>query len=118
MNVQRGEVVLLDFLFPDGSGAKNRPAVVIQADNENRRVNTTIVAMVTTRIHRAALEPTQVYVDIAMPDGKQTGLNANSVVNAINLVTISKSKIYRVIGQLSVSLMAQVDKALLAALEL
>ncbi len=118
MNVQRGDVVIVDFVFTDGSGTKNRPAVVVQADYENRRVNTTIVAMVTTRIHRAALEPTQVYIDIATPEGRQTGLNANSVVNAINLVTIATSRIHRKIGDMPAPLMAQVGNALLAALEL
>ena len=35
MNVQRGDVVIVDFAFPDGSGTKSRPAVVVQADSEN-----------------------------------------------------------------------------------
>ena len=81
-------------------------------------MNSTILAMITTRTHRAAIEPTQVYIDIATPDGRQTGLNANSVVNTINLLTVAKSRIYREIGKVPTPLMAQVDKALLAALEL
>ena len=118
MIVQRGDVVIVDFVFPDGSGTKNRPAVVVQADCENRRVKSTILAMITTRIHRATVEPTQVYIDITTADGALTGLNANSAVNAINLLTITKDRIHKKIGDMSPALMTQVDQALHAALEL
>ena len=32
MKVQRGDVVLVDYPFSDGSGSKVRPTVVVQAD--------------------------------------------------------------------------------------
>src|SRR5260370_42102707 len=37
MNVQRGEVVLVDFPYAGGSGSKVRPALVIQNDRDNAR---------------------------------------------------------------------------------
>ena len=37
MNVQRGDVVLVDYPYPGGGGAKVRPALVIQNDRDNRR---------------------------------------------------------------------------------
>jgi mRNA interferase MazF len=38
MNVQRNDVVLVDFPFTDGSGSKVRPALVVQNDRDNGRL--------------------------------------------------------------------------------
>jgi mRNA interferase MazF len=46
MNVNRGDVVLVDFPFPRG-GSKLRPAVVVQNDTDNGRLLNTIVAQIT-----------------------------------------------------------------------
>lgn len=43
MNVQRGEVVLVDYPYASGTGAKVRPALVIQNDRDNQRLLNTIV---------------------------------------------------------------------------
>ncbi len=37
MNVQRGDIVLLDYPYLSG-GAKMRPALVVQNDRDNRRL--------------------------------------------------------------------------------
>jgi mRNA-degrading endonuclease toxin of MazEF toxin-antitoxin module len=36
MNVRRGDIVMLDWLYSDRTGSKRRPAVVVQADAYNR----------------------------------------------------------------------------------
>jgi mRNA-degrading endonuclease toxin of MazEF toxin-antitoxin module len=46
MKVQRGDVVLLSIAFTTGTGMKMRPAVVVQSDHNNVRLNATIVAMI------------------------------------------------------------------------
>lgn len=117
MRVSRGDVVLVDFPFVSGRGAKVRPALVVQNDRDNQRLANTIIAMVTSRTHRAA-ETTQLFIDINTPEGKQTGLIMDSVVNCINLFTLQQSKIVRKLGSLSSSHMAQVGDCLKAALEL
>ncbi len=38
MNVQRGDVVLVDYPYASGTGAKVRPVVVIQNDHDNQRL--------------------------------------------------------------------------------
>jgi mRNA-degrading endonuclease toxin of MazEF toxin-antitoxin module len=43
----RGDVVLLDFPFSDATGSKVRPAIVVQGDAQNRRLNAMIVTLVT-----------------------------------------------------------------------
>jgi len=117
MNVQRGDVVLVDFPFPRGGGSKVRPALIVQNDSDNGRLVTTIVAQITGNIQRAA-ESTQVLIDISTPDGKQSGLQFDSVVNCVNLVTLDKNSVMRRIGQLPDSLMREVDTALKAVLAL
>lgn len=117
MSVSRGDVVLLDFPFPSGRGAKRRPALVVQNDTDNARLLNTIVAQITSVTHRAH-EPTQVFIDLATEEGQQSGLLHDSVVNCVNLYTVEQSCILRHLGSLPDALMQQVDDALEAALDL
>jgi len=48
MTLKRGAVVLVRFPFSSGTDAKVRPALVVQADWNNRRITNTILAMITT----------------------------------------------------------------------
>src|SRR5215510_3352628 len=83
MNVQRGDVVLVDYPYAAGGGTKVRPALVVQNDRDNQRLLNTIVAQITS-VTRRALEPTQLLIEIATPAGQQSGLRQNSVVNGVN----------------------------------
>jgi mRNA interferase MazF len=115
MSVQRGDVVLVDYPFASGVGAKVRPALVIQNDRDNRRLINTIVVMITGRTARASSEDTQLLIDISSPDGRQSGLIMNSAVNCVNIFTVAQSKVLRQLGSLPARLMAEVDKCLKAA---
>jgi mRNA interferase MazF len=120
MSVSRGSVVIVDWpLFrpPGAKLAKPRPALVVQNDRDNARLTNTIVSMITS-VTRRSLEPTQLLVEIATPEGKQTGLRQDSVINCINLLTIEQSRILHTIGQLSTAGMHKVNDCLRAALEL
>ena len=114
MNVKRGDVVLVDFPFPHG-GSKMRPAVVVQNDADNGRLLNTIVAQITGNVQRAS-EPTQVLIDVATSEGKQSGLQFDSAVNCVNLVTLDKNNVLRRIGRLPDPIMKKVNDALKAAL--
>jgi mRNA interferase MazF len=74
--------------------------------------------MITKRAHRADVEPTQLLIDPATPDGQQSGLHHKSAVNFINLFTLEKTKVLSRIGSLTAAQMAQADLCLKAALEL
>jgi mRNA-degrading endonuclease toxin of MazEF toxin-antitoxin module len=50
MNIKRGDVVLVDFPYPSGSGGKVRPALVLQNDADNARLLNTIVAQITGNV--------------------------------------------------------------------
>jgi len=49
MNIQRGDIVLVDYPYTSGSEAKVRPVLVIQNDRDNQRLKNTIVAQITSQ---------------------------------------------------------------------
>jgi mRNA interferase MazF len=118
MKVKRGDIVLVPVPFSSGTGGKVRPALVVQADRNNRRLDDTIVALITSTTHRAGREPTQLLIDITTAEGQQSGLLQTSAVRCEHLATLEQSLIIRVIGSLPPSLMSQVDACLKVALAL
>lgn len=117
MNVRRGDVILVDFPYPNGSASKLRPALVIQNNRDNARLLNTIAVQITGTTHRA-LEATQVFIEISTIEGRPSGLAFDSVVNCVNVVTLEKTRILRKLGSLAPVLTQKVDEALKAALEL
>jgi mRNA interferase MazF len=116
MKVQRGHVVLLPIGFTSGIGVKLRPALVVQSDHNNARLNDTIVAIITKTTHRATREATQLLIDISSPEGQQSGLLHTSAIKCEHLVTVSVADISRVIGSLPPATMTQIEGCLKAAL--
>ena len=114
MTLQRGDVVLVSFPFSSQTGSKVRPALVVQSDHNNQRLTNVIVAAITTTTHRSG-EATQLLIDVATPDGQQSGLLWSSVVTCENLVTVAQILVQRKIGQLPPTLMQQIDGCLKAA---
>ena len=117
MPVNRGDVILTFVANVGQPGGKVRPAVVVQSDHNNARLNETIIATIrsnTSRIHEA----TQMLIDIATPDGAASGLLHNSAVRGERLHSIAQADVRRVIGRMSATLMLEVNDCLKAALEL
>ena len=48
MKVRHGDIVLVDFPYSDHTGSKVRPALVVQADTWNQRLDDTILALITS----------------------------------------------------------------------
>ena len=117
MNVQRGDVVMVDWLFSDRTGSKRRPALVVQADAYNAALDDTILALITGSSRRRVGAATQLEIDIVTPDGIHTGLVIDSVVQCENLVTVDRNFIQRIRGKLSLALMQKVNDCLKAALD-
>lgn len=115
--MKRGDVVVADFPYQDVPGSKVRPAVVVQNDADNQALANTILAMITGNLADAG-RPTNVLVDPATPDGAGTGLIGPSLIKCGNLATVRQSRVLRVIGHLSDTILQQVNVALEAALEL
>jgi len=117
MKVSRGDVVLVAFPFASGVGVKRRPALVVQNDQNNRRMANTILAAITTTTHRSGRK-TQFEIDPNAPDGTGSGLLLPSVVSCENLATIEQQLVVRRIGRLSDTVMRQIDACLRASLGL
>ena len=115
MTCKRGDVVLVQFPFSSGSTTKKRPALVVQCDRNNKRLANTIIAMISTNISLAGVEPTQFLIDLGTPEGQQSGLVSTSVVKCENLFTIEQALVQRVISSLPETSMAEVDKCLKAS---
>ena len=116
IKVKRGEVVLLPISLVSGTGTKVRPALVVQDDSLNSRLNSTVVAIITTTNKRAANEPSQLFIDVATPHGRITGLLHNSTVKGEHVDTVDQRDVLRVIGRFSDSLMQQVEVCIKSAL--
>ena len=116
MKVHRGEVVLVDFPYSDQTGSKVRPALVVQADAWNFRLDDTILALITSSRHRRVGATTQLAIDITTAEGQQTGLRLNSVIQCENLLTYEQDNILRILGRLSATAMQQINSCLKAAL--
>ena len=116
MNVQRGDIVLVDFPYSDQTGSKVRPALVVQADVWNQRLDDTILALITSSRHRRVGANTQLLIDISTAEGRQTGLRLDSIIQCENLITYDRALILRVLGSLTASMLSQIDDCLKAAL--
>ena len=118
MPYKKGDVVLVPFPFSDSETLKKRPAVVIQCDSLNRRLDTVIIAQITSNTIRAGMEKSQVLVEIENVEGRRTGLLQDSAVKCETIATLSKNKILKTIGNFSGSLREKLDDSLRAALDL
>ena len=115
MPVSRGDIVLAFVENVGAVGGKLRPALVVQSDRNNTRLNETIIAAITSNTSRTH-EPHQLLVDISTPDGAASGLLHDSAIRCERLHTIPQSEVRRNIGHLSAALMVRVDACLKAAL--
>jgi len=71
---RRGDIVIVHFPYTDGRQGKNRPALVVQCDQNNTRLLNTIVAMITGNVERADKEQTQLLIDPHERGGQSSGL--------------------------------------------
>jgi mRNA interferase MazF len=115
--MKRGDIVIVQFPYVDGSRGKNRPALIVQNDRDNRRLTHTVIAMITGNT-RFAGEPTQLLIDPATPEGQSTGLHGPSALKCGNLFTIAQQDVLQIIGRLDQPLQEKVDRCLKAALSL
>jgi mRNA interferase MazF len=117
MKPRRGDVVLVDFPLASQRSSKLRPALVVQNDQNNRRLHNTIVVQITSRLHPLN-EPTRLLIDPATSEGQGSGLIGPSMASCENLVTVEQRMVLKVLGRLNETTMKRVDDCLRAALAL
>jgi len=115
--ILRGDVVIVDFPFTDAAKSKVRPALVVQNDQDNRRIRKTVVAMIAGNLQRRN-DPCHLFIDPSDPNGASSGLHFPSLVSCNNLFTAEQANIIQTIGHLSDSLKRTLADSLKTALEL
>jgi mRNA interferase MazF len=115
--MNRGDVILVRFPHPSGVRGKKRPAVVVQSDTYAGMVSTLVVAEVTKNLSLAS-DPGCLFIDVATPEGKATGLIHNSVVSCLLLATVDVHTVANVLGSLSPHMKLKLDDCLKVALGL
>ena len=107
----RGDVVLVSFVFSDESGKKLRPAAVISSAAYNRSRQEIVVAAITSNVRR------RLFGDHPLTDWKAAGLLFPSVVTGI-VRTIKQTMIDRKVGNMPRSEMVAIDVKLRQSLGL
>ena len=85
---KRGDIVLVDFGFSEGTGSKKRPTLIISSDNYHKGRQEVIVVAITGNIKRALCGDTKI------DKWKEAGLIYPSLVTGI-IRTIKESMIIR-----------------------
>ncbi len=90
----RGDVVLVSFVFSDESGAKLRPVLVISSADYNRGRLELVVVAITSNVRR------RLFGDHFVADWKKGGLLFPSVVTGI-FRTVRREMVERRLGSLT-----------------
>jgi mRNA interferase MazF len=107
----RGDVVLVSFVFSDESGKKLRPALVISSAAYNRSRQEIVIAAITSNVRR------RLFGDHPLTDWKGAGLLFPSVVTGI-VRTIKQTMIDRKVGIMPRPEMVDIDVKLRQSLDL
>ena len=110
--IRRGEIYLVDWNPARGSEQKGRrPALIIQNNIGNEYSATTIVASISTKFSK--IYPFQVFLN-----SKESGLDDDSIIDLAQIMTISKTRLLRKIGQAKSETMQLVNEALMHSLNI
>jgi len=107
----RGDVVLVSFVFSDESGKKVRPAVVISSAAYGRSRQEVIIAAITSNIRR------RLFGDHLIADWKGAGLLFPSLVTGI-FRTVKRTMVDRKLGSMPRPDMEEMDQKLRRSLGL
>ncbi len=94
MSYRRGDIVLTEYEYSDGTGSKRRPAYVISTDHYNENRRRVVLGMITSRID------VHFTGDWILKDWEAAGLNYPSRATSV-LRTVSLSFVERKLGRLS-----------------
>jgi len=113
--LERGDVVLVWFPNSDLITFKQRPALVVEANHLGTELPQVLVSMITSNPARRG-HPSRVFIPLASPEARATGLRTDSIVMTDNLATILDKAIAGKLGHLKD--MNRVDAALRTTLGL
>ena len=113
--MKRGDVILAFVEHVGSSGGKVRPALIVQNDSLNAKLQETVLAAITSNLSHVH-EVHQLLIDISTTEGASSGLLHNSAVRCERLHVIPQVDVHRVIGSLSAQTMQEIDECLKSAL--
>jgi mRNA interferase MazF len=102
---KRGDIIVVDFGFSEGTRSKKRPALIISSDNYHKGRQEVIVVAITGNIERV------LFGDTKIDKWKEAGLMYPSLVTGI-IRTIKDSMIIHKLGILSQQDFQKVQKNL------
>ena len=91
VNLNFGDIVLLEFPFTDGKNKKKRPALVLFHDKKD---NELLLARITSKIYKTNF-------DIELNDWQQSNLLLKSCVRLSKLATLHTDLVYTKLGKLT-----------------
>jgi len=106
---KRGDVVLVDYEYSDGTGRKRRPAYIISTDSFNRSRHKVIVGVITSRVDVCFAG------DWILKDWKSAGLHHPSRATSV-IRTADFPLVERKLGRLSEEDLRSVEAELRAVL--
>ena len=112
--MNRGNVVEINWQFSDLTGAKVRPAVVVQADFLDGLIDDTVLVKITGS--RFGIPGTEVEIDLAVETA--SGLSKRCYASCKDILTRDQALILRTVGVLSDAIMKQIEDCLRVVLEL
>jgi mRNA interferase MazF len=108
---QRGDVVLVAFVFSEEAGKKRRPALVVSSSSYHQNRQEVIVAAITSNVRR------RLFGDHVVADWPGAGLLFPSVVTGV-LRTVKRTMIERRLGVMPAGDLRTIDEGLRRSLAL
>ena len=99
MRLRRGDIALVYFPYSDLSTIKQRPVLVVQANNLKTGLPQIVVAMISSNMRRAN-HPSRIPIVLGGSEAAGSGLRTDSVILTDTLATIEFSLISRRLGRL------------------
>ncbi|NOZ77342.1 MAG: type II toxin-antitoxin system PemK/MazF family toxin [Euryarchaeota archaeon] len=107
MNIDKGDLLLVNFPFTNFEDFKRRPVLVVSGEVVNKKTRDLVVCAVTTNpIHR------DFGVGISQDDLSEGHLKKDSIVKTSHIATISKSIVIKRIGTLNEDKMEEILESL------
>lgn len=98
--LKRGDVVLVWFPNSDLVTFKQRPALVVEANDLATGIPQVLVSMITSNLVRRG-HPCRVFIPLNSPVAKAAGLRTDSIVMTDNLATIMDKAIAGKLGHIN-----------------
>jgi len=112
--MKRGDVYQVVLNPTEGSEQSGtRPAIIVSRDAINATSPVLIIVPITSRINKKQLYPSHVEMNMG-----EAGLTADSVVLCEQVRAISRTRLQKQLGHLSIQRISQVNAALKIALDL